>query len=65
MKKIITKYILLTFLFLVFCTVGYSQPSPGGGSPPAAVPIDGGLSLLAAAGIGLGARKYFKKKKED
>lgn len=29
------------------------------------VPIDGGLSLLLAAGAGYGIKKIYKKKKED
>jgi hypothetical protein len=35
------------------------SPTTGGPSPqaPAAVPLDGGASLLVAAGIGLGLRK--------
>lgn len=33
------------------------------GCPPNCVPIDGGLSLLIAAGIGLGAKKAYDRKK--
>lgn len=32
-------------------------PGGGGGSAPTQVPLDGGLSLLALAGVGLAARK--------
>ncbi len=32
-------------------------PTPGGGAPPAQVPVDGGLSLLALAGAGYAARR--------
>jgi len=37
----------------------HAQPSTGGPTPqaPAAVPLDGGASLLVAAGVGLGWRK--------
>lgn len=37
-----------------------------GGDPDEIVntPIDGGLSLLIAAGIGVGTRKAYKKKKQ-
>lgn len=32
----------------------------GGGGPTGAVPVDGGLSLLLAAGLGYGARKAYQ-----
>jgi hypothetical protein len=39
----------------------HAQPNAGGPAPqapdPAAVPLDGGASLLVATGIGLGLRK--------
>lgn len=41
-------------------------PSDCPGNPaclPECVPIDGGLSLLIAAGIGLGAKKAYDRKK--
>ena len=44
----------------------FAQGDPGdGGCDPLdpACPIDGGLSLLIAAGIGIGARKAYKAKK--
>lgn len=39
-----------------------AQPSTGGPAPqaPAAVPLDGGASLLVAAGIGLGWRRLHR-----
>ncbi len=39
----------------------------GGGLPPAPadVPIDGGLSLLLAAGVGYGIKKYREQRKKD
>lgn len=44
-------------------------PPPGGGDvpgcwPPPCIPIDGGISLLIAAGAIYGGRKLYKKKKE-
>lgn len=37
-------------------------PPPGGEPPlPPAIPIDGGASLIIAAGLGLGGRKLYKK----
>jgi len=38
-----------------------AQPTPPGS--PADVPIDGGLSLLAAAGAALGAKKAWNARK--
>jgi hypothetical protein len=49
MKRI---YFLLALLFLAGYAI--SQPLP----PPAPVPIDGGLSLLLAAGGALGYKVY-------
>ena len=60
---------LLAFFvaFIVTMPTGvFAQGDPGdGGCDPLdpACPIDGGLSLLIAAGIGLGARKAYKAKK--
>ncbi len=62
MKKIIAT------VFLAACTtIGlYAQPGSGNpGGPP--VPLDGGISLLIAAGAALGGKKAFdayKNKKE-
>ena len=46
---------------------GYDKPpyQTGHNKNQPSVPIDGGLSVLLAAGIGLGAAKVFKKKKEE
>ncbi len=44
-------------ILLLACSpyLSYGQPDPGG--DPDAVPIDGGVSLLIAAGVGYGAKK--------
>ena len=48
---------------------GVPDPGNGGGNPDAgSVPIDGGLSLLLAAGVGYGAKKlrsHNKRKREE
>ena len=49
----------------MFCL---AQSGPGGAGdnpdiPRAGIPIDGGLSLLLAAGAGLGAKHLAKKRK--
>ncbi|MFD1873360.1 PID-CTERM protein-sorting domain-containing protein [Hymenobacter bucti] len=47
---------------LLSASSAYAQPGSGGTAPdptpdPTAVPLDGGASLIAAAGIGFGIRK--------
>jgi hypothetical protein len=71
---IIIKRFLLAFV--ISCSVLFVQaqdpgdPFSGGGSgggnpggaPGGGVPVDGGLSLLLAAGVGYGVRKAYKAK---
>ena len=42
---------------------GLAQPDPSCDPLDPACPIDGGLSLLIAAGVGLGAKKAYDRKK--
>lgn len=51
-----------TWLWLT--DVSAQPPPPGGGEDPF-IPIDGGASLLAAAGVAYGAKKlyHFRKNK--
>ena len=43
---------------------GCPPDCPGGNNcPPRCVPIDGGLSLLIAAGIGIGAKKAYDRRR--
>jgi hypothetical protein len=56
--QIITLSIML--LILVFPTLSHAQP--GFGDDTNDVPVDGGLSLLVAAGVGYGAKKLRKRK---
>ena len=56
------KYILqlVLFCFVSFCSLpAMAQPDPGG---EVDVPIDGGLSLLLAAGVAYGAKKMYSKR---
>lgn len=39
-----------------------SNPYGAGGGDPDSAPIDGGLSLLVAAGVGYGAKKMKEKR---
>jgi len=48
-------------ILLCVSTYALAQPTPPGS--PADVPIDGGLSLLAAAGAALGAKKAWNARK--
>ena len=47
-------------LLLVMAASGYAQDAPGNGDDT--VPIDGGLSLLLAAGAIYGGRRLTRKK---
>lgn len=62
---------LRTFLTaaILVCALSYApslnaQPNPGG-DPDAKVPIDGGVSLLVAAGVAYGAKKAYDKRKKN
>lgn len=68
MKKYITW--VATLLLLVTAFVGlpsllHAQGGPGG--DPDAVPVDGGITILAAAGVAYGAKKIrdYRKKKQN
>lgn len=67
-RKKITKFALLILLTLALPIINYAQPpdpgdgNGGGGDPEA--PIDGGVSLILAAGAAAGARKIYKLNKE-
>lgn len=63
MKNTLFLTLLLTFAGLVISQVALAQPPPPPVNP-AAVPIDGGLSLLLAAGAGLGAKKAWDLHKQ-
>lgn len=59
----VTKSIyLLLCMIIVSSTVIHAQTEPG--DPNNAAPIDGGLSLLIAAGIGYGVKKIKEKKQQ-
>ena len=52
-------------LILIFPLVMHAQPSDPGCDPlDPACPIDGGLSLLLAAGVGIGVKKAYAAQKK-
>ena len=66
-----TLLMIVLVLALPMLSNGQVDPPPGpvgGTNPDANVPIDGGLSLVLAAGVGYGAKKirdYKKKRREE
>lgn len=67
----IKKYVILTGVLLLvnviqpFNGIAQTVSDPGCDPLDPLCPIDGGLSLLIAAGIGLGAKKAYDKKKSS
>jgi len=52
------KLIILSLLFVATIFTVHAQPEDNGGDPlNNDVPVDGGLSILAAAGIAYGVKK--------
>lgn len=53
-----SSYVLVGGLLVLASTLVAQAQGPGSGGPsPTAVPIDGGASLLLAAGVGYGLKK--------
>jgi hypothetical protein len=72
MKKTAMKFMLSCF-FLIGITLTINAQTgpptqgvgPGGCFPPPCIPVDGGISLLIAAGIGLAGKKAYDYNKEQ
>ena len=72
-NSLFTLFMIVIILVLPLMAISQDPPGPGdtgGGNPDDAgsVPIDGGLSLVIAAGVGYGAKKireHNKKKREE
>ncbi len=67
MKKTLIFFALLILVFIFLPDVIYAQTPPDPGGDPdnaAAVPIDGGLSILLAAGVGYGIKKVRDARKK-
>jgi hypothetical protein len=58
-----TLYSLL-IMALLYCMPLISNAQPGGPEDDPDVPIDGGLSLLVAAGVGYAVKKGYAKRKK-
>jgi hypothetical protein len=70
MKKVRAIFILALFFALPLINLADGPPpppggggGPGGGGTPVGAPIDGGLGILLALGLGYGAFKIYKLKK--
>lgn len=64
MSTLLNFILVVSIIFIAEKVWSMAPPPP---PPPAAggpnVPIDGGIGLLIAAGVGYGAKKYYDKKK--
>ncbi len=60
MKKLELISISILVIMIIFPSILHAQP--GFGDDVNDVPVDGGLSLLIAAGVGYGAKKVKNKK---
>lgn len=67
MKKICQ--ILLVLALIVAPAVIFAQPSSGSAAPdcfpPPCIPIDGGTTLLIAAGVAIGGKKAYDLRKKQ
>lgn len=54
----------VSLIFLAIPAFLMAQPGDPGGDPDG-IPIDGGVSLLAAAGIGYGVKKLIDHRKKQ
>lgn len=65
-KSLLKVLFALSIIFFAEKALSMAPPPP---PPPAAggpvVPIDGGISLLVAAGVGYGAKKYYDKQMKN
>ncbi|HMT96777.1 MAG TPA: hypothetical protein PKC62_08830 [Ferruginibacter sp.] len=62
-RKKIVNLVMISAFFLV-PTLAMAQIDPGCDPDDPLCPIDGGVSLLIAAGIGIGAKRVYDEKKK-
>ena len=60
MKKIFNLQTLMILLIMLLPVLVHAQSDPG--TDPDTAPIDGGLSLLIAGGVGYGVKKVREKR---
>ena len=60
MKKIFNLQTLMMLLVMLLPVLVHAQSDPGG--DPDTAPIDGGLSLLIAGGVGYGVKRVREKR---
>lgn len=58
-----TNQIIIIIILLLLPAVTFAQGNGGGGDPD--VPLDGGLSILLAAGAAYGAKKIWKRGEDE
>ncbi len=63
MKKIFNIQTLVILIIIFLPSLSHAQPSNVPGNPDSA-PIDGGLSLLIAGGVGYGVKRIREKRKK-
>lgn len=60
------KFLLFLAAFVLLGTIAFSQVPPGNPrTPRPQIPIDGGISLLAAAGVAYGVKKVYEGRKAN
>jgi len=64
MKTRILMFLMTSALTLLPVVLLFAQPPDPGDDPDPAVPFDGGLTLLVAAGIGYAAKKGYDRRKK-
>jgi len=72
LKKILPILIFSSVFFLSMfeCKAGMGPPGPPMGPPPCwpppcSIPLDGGISLLIAAGVGLAGKSFYNRRKKS
>ena len=68
MKYFTITVFLATILLCIFSVLpisGYAQLGDPGEDPDAPVPVDGGVVLLIAAGVGYGVKKANEQRKKN
>lgn len=63
MKKLLNIQTLIIVMIILVPAIVQAQPIAPGGDPNINAPIDGGLSLLIAGGVGYGVKKIREKRK--